>query len=86
MAATTETKDSLKRFDAYRDENGQSMGQDSPTDLARPDDLQRILDGEPNGEAETARLASGRKNEDATAETEAEISAETLARLSDPKV
>lgn len=86
MADTPQTKDSLKSFSAYRDENGQAMGQDSPTDVARPDDLQRILDGDPSGEAETARVASGHKSEDATEETEAEVPSETIDKLSNPHI
>ena len=58
MADETKTEN-LKSFNAYVDENGQNMGQDEPTDVARPADLQRRLASEPGGEAETARLASG---------------------------
>ena len=77
-------RDNLKSFDAYRDENGQMMGQDSPTDVANAASLKRRLDGEASGEAETARLASGRKGENADEETAAETPADTIRQISDP--
>ena len=79
-----ETKtENLKSFDAYRDENGQMMGQDAPNDVARPADLQRRLASDAGGEAETARLASGRPNEGNDAQTEAETPRANIARISD---
>lgn len=77
-------RDNLKSFDAYRDENGQMMGQDSATDIANAAGLKRRLDGEASGEAETARLASGRKGENADDETAAETPAGTIRQISDP--
>lgn len=77
-------RDNLKSFDAYRDENGQMMGQDSPTDVANAAGLKRRLDGEASGEAETARLASGRKGENADEETAAETPAGTIRQIGDP--
>ena len=77
-------RDNLKSFDAYRDENGQMMGQDSPTDIANAAGLKRRMDGEASGEAETARLASGRKGENADEETAAETPAETIRQISEP--
>lgn len=74
---------SLKNFDAYADRNGQNDGQDSPLDVARPGETQRHLASDPGGEAETARLASGRRGDDATEATEAETPRETIAHLSD---
>ncbi len=76
--------ENLKSFDAYADENGQNMGQDSPVDVANAARLQRALAGDPSGEAETARLASGRKSENADEATAAEVPAENLRRISDP--
>jgi hypothetical protein len=90
----TSKTDNLKSFDAYRDENGQFMGQDEPTDVARPADLKRRMGGDPSGEAETARLASDSARLDSIGggsiatvdETEAEVSKETIERLSDPRI
>ena len=73
--------DSLKGFSATVDENGQNMGQDSPVEIASAKNLQDRLARDPGGEAETARLASGHKNEDATEATEAEMSKEAVAKL-----
>ncbi|NNM74664.1 hypothetical protein [Enterovirga aerilata] len=83
--------DNLKSFDAYRDENGQFMGQDAPTDLARPGELQRRLNSDPGWEAETARVASGRPRLDSVEggsietsdQTAAETPPENIARISD---
>ena len=91
MAEQAKTEN-LKNFDAYRDENGQFMGQDSPTDLARPDDLQRRLNSDPSWEAETARTASGFNRLDSVSggsiessdQTAAETPPENIARISDP--
>lgn len=73
--------DNLKSFDAYADENGQNMGQSEPNDVARPGELQRRMASDPGGEAETARLASGRTADGADEATEAEIPRETLECL-----
>ena len=75
--------DNLKSFDAYRDENGQNMGQDSPTEIANAADLQRRLASEASGEAETARLASGRPNQGNDAQTEAETPRANIERIGD---
>ena len=90
MADQAKTEN-LKTFDAYRDENGQFMGQDAPTDLARPDDLQRRLNSDPSWEAETARGASGFARLDSVGggsvessdQTAAETPPENIARISD---
>lgn len=74
---------SLKNFDAYADRNGQNDGEDSPLDVARPAEMQRHLASDPGGEAETARIASGRPGDDATDATEAETPGATIAHLSD---
>ncbi|MEH3145676.1 MAG: hypothetical protein PGN34_10065 [Methylobacterium frigidaeris] len=82
----------LRDFDAYADRNGQDLGQDDPSDLARPADLQRRLNGDPDWDAETARVASDRQRLDSTAggsietveATEAETPEENLRRISDP--
>ncbi len=89
--AEREKTENLKSFDAYRDENGQFMGQDSPTDLARPDDLQRHLNSDPRWEAETARGASGFARKDSVEggtvessdQTTAETPPENIAHISD---
>lgn len=86
--------DNLKSFDAYRDENGQHVGQDAPTDLARPADLQRHLTSDPGSEAETARMASGfarsESVEGGTVESSDQTAAETppenLAHISDASI
>ncbi|MDB5511688.1 MAG: hypothetical protein JWR08_1171 [Enterovirga sp.] len=86
--------DSLKSFDAYRDENGQNMGQDAPTDLARPADLQRHLNSDPSWESETARVASGFARADSVEggsvessdQTAAETPPDNLARISDASI
>jgi hypothetical protein len=90
--AEQEKTENLKSFDAYRDENGQFMGQDAPTDLARPEDLQRRLNSDPSWEAETARNASGFARLDSVGggsiessdQTAAETPPENIARISDP--
>jgi hypothetical protein len=83
MTNNDRDRPSLKDFDAYTDRNGQDNGQDSPLDLARPDQTQAHLKRDPMGEAETARLASGVRGDDATDATEAETPPETIRRLSD---
>jgi hypothetical protein len=77
--------DSLQNFSAYRDENGQGMT-DEPTEVARPAVLQDKLARDPGGEAETARLASGHRDDDATAAVEAEVSAEAIDHISNPSL
>ena len=92
MADENQDRPSLRAFNPYVDRNGQDFGQDDPRDLARPDDLQRELNRDPQGQAETARLASDRSRIDsisggsvATVEaTEAETPPENLRRISDP--
>lgn len=74
---------SLKDFDAYADRNGQDFGQDNARDVGIPARTQADLKGDPSGEAETARIASGMKGEDATDETEAETPAENLRHIGD---
>lgn len=81
MADPNPKNDSLRSFSASVDENGQNMGQDEPNDIANPASLQNQLARNPGGEAETARLASGRPNQDATDATEAELSKETVDKL-----
>ena len=93
MADRTKTEN-LKSFDAYVDENGQNMGQDSPTDVARPAELQRRMNSEASGEAETARLASDSTrldsieggSMDTSEQTEAETPKENIDRISDPRI
>jgi hypothetical protein len=92
--AEQEKTENLKSFDAYRDENGQFMGQDAPTDLARPEDLQRRLNSDPSWQAETARGASGFARLDAVGggsvessdQTAAETPPENIAHISDPSL
>lgn len=82
---TSDKPENLRDFSAYVDENGQHDS-DAPNDLSRPAHLQQILASDPGGEAETARLASGRRNEDGTAATEAEVPPGTIERLGDPSL
>jgi len=85
---------SLRDFNAYSDRNGQDFGQDSPLDVARPKELQKHLDEDPSGQAETARLASDRPRLDSieggsigTSEaTAAETPPEHIRRISDPNL
>ena len=87
-------KPSLRSFNPHADRNGQDFGQDSPLDVAHPADLQRHLNENPNGPAETARLASDLQRRDsleggtiATSEaTAAETPAENIRRISDPSL
>jgi hypothetical protein len=84
-------KPSLRSFNPDADRNGQAMGQDRPTDVGRPAGLQQQLHGNPAGEAETARLASGGARRDSIAggssetsdATAAESAPGTVARLGD---
>jgi hypothetical protein len=84
--------ENLKSFNAYRDENGQLMGQDEPTDVARPAELQRRMASDPSWQAETARVASGFARLDSVGggsvetsdQTAAETPPENIARISDP--
>jgi len=94
MADNKQGRPSLRDFNAYADRNGQDFGQDNPGDVARPDDLQRELNRDPQAQAETARLASDRSRLDSigggsigTVEaTEAETPPEHLKRISDPSL
>ncbi|ACA14651.1 conserved hypothetical protein [Methylobacterium sp. 4-46] len=87
-----EPRPNLKSFDAYADRNGQDFGQDSPLDVANPEDLQRRMNEEPDWEAEVVRIASDRARLDAVSggsvgtveATEAETPPENLRKLSDP--
>lgn len=83
MTNQTSGRPSLRDFDAYTDRNGQDNGEDSPLDLAIPAETQRELASNPNGEAETARIASGRRSDDATAAVEAEVPKANIDRISD---
>jgi hypothetical protein len=93
MADQTKTEN-LKSFDAYADENGQNMGQDNPTDVARPGDLKRRMGSEASGEAETARLASDSARLDSVIggsigtsdQTAAETPPENIEKISNPKL
>src|SRR5919202_4609812 len=92
MADDKQARPSLRDFNPYADRNGQDFGQDDPLDVARPDDLQREMNRDPQGQAETARLASDRSRIDSIAggsigtveATEAETPPENLRRISDP--
>jgi hypothetical protein len=92
MADDKQGRPSLRDFNPHADRNGQDFGQDDPRDVARPDELQRELARNPNGPAETARLASGRPELGATGSmgatdaTEAETPPENLKRISDPSL
>ncbi len=81
MTEGNSERPSLKDFDAYADRNGQDLGQDSPRDIGVPSRTQGDLKSDPQGQAETARIASGTPGEDATDATEAETPPENLARL-----
>ena len=94
MTDDRQGRPSLRDFNPHADRNGQDFGRDDPREVARPDDLQRELDRNPQGQAETARLASDRARIDAvgggsvaTVEaTEAETPPENLKRISDPSL
>ncbi|GJD55352.1 hypothetical protein [Methylobacterium dankookense] len=81
MTQDSRQRPSLKEFDAYADRNGQDMGQDSARDVGIPARTQADLKSDPQGQAETARLASGTPRQDATDATEAETPPENLRRL-----
>ena len=81
MTQDDRQRPSLKDFDAYADRNGQDMGQESPLDVGIPARTQSDLRSDPEGQAETARLASGTPRQDATDATEAETPPENLRRL-----
>lgn len=82
---------SLRDFDAYADRNGQDFGQDSPTDLARPPELQKAMTEDPSWQAEVVRVASSQPRLDSiqggsieTSEaTAAETPAENIRHISD---
>ena len=90
--AQDKDRPSLRDFNPHADQNGQFMGQDSPLDVAHPADLQKHLNENPSGQAETARLASDRQRRDSveggsieTSEaTASETPAENIRRISDP--
>ena len=94
MTDDRQGRPSLRDFNLHADRNGQDFGRDDPREVARPDELQRELDRDPQGQAETARLASDRARLDAvgggsvgTVEaTEAETPDENLRRISDPSL
>jgi hypothetical protein len=79
-------KRNLRDFDPRADRNGQDLGQDSPLDVGLPQNTQRQLASNPNGEAETARLASGRPNQGHTDAVEDEVPRENVERIGDPRV
>lgn len=81
MTQDSRQRPSLKEFDAYADRNGQDMGQDSASDVGIPARTQADLKSDPEGQAETARIASGTPRQDATDATEAETPPENLRRL-----
>lgn len=83
MSAERRDRPSLKEFDAYADRNGQDLGQEDARDVGLPGRTRADLERNPMGEAETARIASGRTLDDATDATEAETPPENLRRLSD---
>ena len=62
--AENRDRPSLKDFNPNVDRNSQGLGQDNPTDVARPAGLRKQLDRNPSGEAETARLASSQQRRD----------------------
>jgi hypothetical protein len=92
--ANDRDRSSLRDFNPHADQNGQFMGQDSPVDLAHAADLQKQLNENPAGQAETARLASSLPRRDsleggsiATSDaTAAETPAEHIRRISDPSL
>ncbi|MFJ7438024.1 hypothetical protein ACIQW5_10240 [Methylorubrum thiocyanatum] len=88
MTDTPRTRPSLKEFDADADRNGQDFGTASPLDVGVPARTQGDLKSNPDGTAETARLASGTDRSaaarDAVDQTEAETPPENLRRISDP--
>lgn len=85
MAKSEQPTRNLKTFNAYVDENGQDANTAS-NEVENPKELNRVLASKPDGESETARIASGRTLDDATAATEAEVPAETIDRISNPHI
>lgn len=85
MTPESSERPTLKDFDAYADRNGQDLGQnlsqDSPRDIGVPERTQGDLKRDPQGQAETARIASGTPGQDATEATEAETPDANLDRL-----
>ena len=89
-----EDRPSLRSFNPNADRNGQDMGQDDPLDVARPAGLQKHMNEDPSGPAETARLASDKQRIDSIAggsietseATAAETPAENIRRISDPSL
>ncbi len=81
MTEASSERPTLKEFDAYADRNGQDLGQVSPRDVGVPERTQNDLKRDPQGQAETARLASGTPGQDATDATEAETPEANLDRL-----
>ena len=85
---------SLRDFNPHADQNGQFMGQDSPLDVAHAADLQKQMNENPDGQAETARLASSRQRLDSieggsietSDATAAETPEENIRRISDPSL
>ena len=85
---------SLRDFNPHADQNGQFMGQDSPLDVAHAADLQKQMNENPGGQAETARLASSRQRLDSieggsietSDATAAETPEENIRRISDPSL
>lgn len=90
MAGEAKTEN-LTSFNAYRDENGQNMGQDEPNDVARPAAMRRHMTSDASGPAETVRLASDQARIDSieggsietSDQTAAETPPENIARISD---
>ena len=70
---------SLDSFNPHIDDNGQFMGQESPLDIGHPPALQKHLNQDPGGQAETARLASSRQRLDAIEGGSVETSDATAA-------
>jgi hypothetical protein len=93
-SARTEDRPALRSFNPHVDDNGQFMGQDSPLDIGTPSALQGQLNENPNGPAETARLASDKQRIDSieggsietSDATAAETPAENIRRISDPSL
>lgn len=81
MTEASSERPTLKEFDAYADRNGQDLGQASPRDVGVPERTQADLKRDPQGQAETARIASGTPGQDATDATEAETPDANLDRL-----
>lgn len=81
MTNETRERPSLKDFDATTDRNGQDLGQASPLDVGVASRTQADLKGDPAGDAQTARIASGMTSEDATDATEAETPPENLRAI-----